>query len=64
MMLKSVGTWKMAFLTHFAIGSLFNISRFPAAWMRICLAAGVTLDADIAFRVAGLARLKVTTCLC
>ncbi len=49
----------MALQAHLAVGSVFNVPRFPAAGMGIGFATGVTLDTHIAFGVAGLARLQV-----
>jgi hypothetical protein len=45
----------MTLQTHLCIGSALDISRFPAAGMGIGLAAGVTLDTDVAFGMTGLA---------
>jgi hypothetical protein len=36
----------MTLQTHLPVGSVFNISRFPAAGMGPGFAAGVTLDAE------------------
>ena len=49
----------MALQTCLIIGPVFKVTRFPAAGMGICFAAGVTGEADVTFGVACLARLQV-----
>lgn len=52
----------MTLQAHLLIGSVFHISRFPAAGMGPGLATGVALDTDVTLRMAGLARLQVSAC--
>lgn len=52
----------MALETDLAAGLIFEITGFPASWVRTHLTAAVALDTDIAFRMTRLARLQVAAC--
>lgn len=60
MLLKSIRSRYVAFQADLAAGPVLHITGFPSSGMGPDFAAAVTLDADIAFRVAGLAGLQVS----
>lgn len=54
----------MTLQAHLLVGSVFHVSRFPAAGMGPGAAglSAVALNTDVTLGVAGLARLQVSAC--